>query len=232
MYITLHHCNEKSPNVIHFAERMSERSLDGCLKLADCLSASLFLLYRSSHTPQAGNLVAWARNLIPVSQSDDSGVNLPAAVFTCWPSFQPAEGCGRCELWYDVVLVLGSWWFSRDWIMRAASGWGEWWCHKGSPGSTVKPLKDIAVLIGLAETQTGIGHLLGVYQEGCLMFVQALTHDYLGFVAFEWYLTSTSQQGRCWHKAIWGITWQDKGATHVIFSHTKTEKLHNYETEF
>lgn len=76
MHITLHLRNEKSPNVIHFAEKMSECSLDGCLKLADCLSASLHLPYRSSQTPEAGNIVAWDWNLTPVSQSRYSGVNL------------------------------------------------------------------------------------------------------------------------------------------------------------
>lgn len=76
MHITLHLRNEKSPNVIHFAEKMSECSLDGCLKLADCLSASLLLPYRSSQTPQAGNVVAWDWNLTLVSQSHYSVVNL------------------------------------------------------------------------------------------------------------------------------------------------------------
>lgn len=77
MHITLHLCNEKSPNVIHFAEKMSKPSLDCCLKLADCLSASLLLLYRSSQTPQTGNIVAWDWNLMLVSQSHYRGVNLP-----------------------------------------------------------------------------------------------------------------------------------------------------------
>ncbi|GAA6099205.1 peroxisome proliferator-activated receptor gamma coactivator 1-beta isoform X1 [Tachysurus ichikawai] len=76
MHITLHLCNEKSPNVIQFAEKMSEHCLDGCLKLADCLSASLLPPYRSSQTPQVGNIVAWEWNLRPVSQSHYSGVNL------------------------------------------------------------------------------------------------------------------------------------------------------------
>lgn len=76
MHITLHLRNEKSPNVIHFAEKMSECSLDGCLNLADCLSASLLLPYRSSQTLQAGNLAAWNWSLTPVSQPLYSGVNL------------------------------------------------------------------------------------------------------------------------------------------------------------
>lgn len=83
VHITLHVCNEKSPNVIHFAEKMSERSLDGCLKLADCLSASLLFSYRSSQTPQARNIVAWDWNLTPASQSHYQRRKSSSDVFTC-----------------------------------------------------------------------------------------------------------------------------------------------------
>lgn len=211
---------------------MSERSLDGCLKLADCLSASLLLPYRSSQTPQKGNVVAWEWNLTPVSQSHYSGVNLQRMyLHVDWASNRQevaVDRCGRCGLWCDVVLVLGSWWFSRDWMMSAASGRGEWWfmCHKGSPGLSRTSLYWLDWLKPRQTLATGEGSVRDTVRCSC----KALIQGYFASVAFTFYLASTSQQ-ECRGLAIRGIMWQGKGNTHVIVSHTKTEKLHNYETE-
>lgn len=147
-HIILHRRNKKrSPNVIRFVEKMSEHGLDGCLKLADCLSASLLLPYRSSP-----DITSKKRRGLGSESRACKSVTLQRRKssmdgFTCWPRLKLQGGCGR-PLWggvgCDVVLVLGSWWFSSHWMMSAAVG-------ELSDGSCVTKVASVAT-VSLSRT--------------------------------------------------------------------------------